>query len=137
MRTIRDQLKLLGIVAIPVLIVLTIWGVVSAQTDSLTLATCPERSSTYQDGVLIYQCEIVERAGVYSVVESDSKGIIRERPATQMEVSTYLAITQERECLANKRVAKDVLSTPIAVNADLNVLTARIAAIEDAIKECA
>lgn len=142
--TFRDQLKLLGIiaipvlaiVAIPVLITLTIWGVVSAQTDSLTLATCPERSSTYQDGVLIYQCEIVDRGGQFVVRETARDGSVTERPASAVEISLYTAITAERDCVARKQLAENILATPIAQPVDVQSLASRLQLVEDMIREC-
>lgn len=125
-------------VAVVAFVATVMWIGVTANAQELDTGSCPERSSTYRDGILIYQCEIIERSGVYTVVESDSTGVIRERPATQIEVSLYLAVAQERECLARKRVAQDVLSTPITSGGivDLIVLTERVAAIETAIMEC-
>jgi len=96
---------------------------------------CSERSSTYRDGVLIYECEIEERNGEYFVVERDANGIIAERAADVREVAEYLATTTERSCIENQRSAVVALSTP-ARDSTLTTIAERVQLIESAIRKC-
>lgn len=109
---------------------------VLAQVDSTNAPNvCPERYSVFENGVLIYECEIIDRAGVFTVAERDRAGIITERPATTLEISSYVATLAERECESRKQSARVELATPIA-RVDIDSLATRIAALESVAAEC-
>lgn len=107
--------------------------IVDAQTTSVGF--CPERTSEYRNGVLIYECEIVEREGQYFVVERDTNGITGERAADAREVAEYLTVTAERACITEQRSAVVALSTP-ARDSTLTTLAERVQLIESAIRKC-
>lgn len=99
---------------------------------------CDERESNYQNGVLLYRCEIVEQSpGIYLVIESgDSIGQLPlERLATAQEIALYVDANESRECLTDKRIAEVALSTP-EVRAEISALATRVSLIESAIKDC-
>lgn len=113
--------------------VFTVMGVAAQQNPPV--ASCFERESTYQNGILVYQCEVMERNGEYFIVESNQSGLISERHATGVEVAQYLGIREERDCLLRQRSAITLLATP-ARDSTLQAVAERVSLIEDAIRIC-
>lgn len=123
----------IGFSVIAFVSVVTVMGVSAQQNPPV--ASCFERESTYQNGVLVYQCEVMERNGEYFIVESNQSGVISERQATGTEVAQYLGIVEERDCLFRQRSAITLLATP-ARDSTLSVVAERVRLIEDAIRIC-
>lgn len=129
-----NRLHILVIVAILV----STTTVVFAQSENeipVSVESCPERSTFFDKGVLVYQCEIVDRGGQFIVRETARDGSVAERPASAVEISLYTAITAERDCFIRRDIARQMLATPEA-NRDIVALSNRIIVIEDAIREC-
>lgn len=117
-------------IAIPV-------ALVKSQSDPADIApeSCSERYSAFENGVLIYECKLVDRQGTYVVVETARDGSVTERPATPQEIASYESATKEKECFAAKRSAQNELTTPIA-RVDVEFLATRVAAIEAILVPC-
>ncbi len=112
-------------------------ALVKSQSDPADIApeSCSDRYSAFENGVLIYECEMIDRQGTYVVVETARDGSITERPATPQEVANYKTATREKECSDAKRSAQNELTTPIA-RVDVESLATRVAAIEAILVPC-
>lgn len=130
-------MKRLHMLAVVVMLAIVTTTVVLAQSDPdiAIPEVCSERHSVFQDGVLIYECEIMERAGSYVIVERSRDNVVSERAATQLEISTHISTIAERDCVTRRQNARRDLSTPIP-RADVDTLAARVALLEAAILDC-
>lgn len=99
---------IVGIVITPFILAQT---VSDDRKDGIT-THCAVREEIYNAGRLAYRCEIVERGGVFTVLETDENGVQTERPASDVEVAEFQTDNTYRACINARAIATARLELP-------------------------